>query len=275
MSQQPSGWYDDPNDPDQLRYWDGVIWTDRVAPKRLPTLDQSTIGSPPPQPPRNPYAGHAPGQGRPQWGAPHGQQPPRPPWAGAGQGYYSIGQATTPDGQLLSGWWRRVGARIIDGILTTIISAIVAYPLVRDISSLYSTWMQKVFNNAQAGRSTAITLPAELFAKVALFGVVTFVVYGIWEVVLLAVFGSSPGRRITGISVRLRDRPGPLPWGTSLARYVIKEGGELFGLIPAIGFIGNLFIVLDSLFPLWDQNKQAIHEKVARTNVVVGRQKRP
>ena len=23
----PSGWYDDPQDPTHLRYWDGVLWT--------------------------------------------------------------------------------------------------------------------------------------------------------------------------------------------------------------------------------------------------------
>jgi uncharacterized RDD family membrane protein YckC len=30
--------------------------------------------------------------------------------------------------------------------------------------------------------------------------------------------------------------------------------------------------MLDSLWPLWDDEKQAIHDKVAATNVVVGPQ---
>lgn len=276
MSQQPSGWYDDPHDPNQLRYWDGVIWSDRTAPKRPLNLDQSTIGSPPPAPPQGPYAGHAPGRDPHHGAGPAGRPPqgPPPPWAGGDRGYYSIGQATTPDGQLLSGWWRRVGARIVDGILTTIISAIVAFPLVSDISALYSDWLQQVLRDAESGSTAIGTVPSELLTKVALFGVVTFVVYGVWEVVLLAVFGTSPGRRLTGISVRLRERPGPLPWGASLVRFLIKEGGSLLGLVPVIGFLGNVFILLDSLFPLWDQNKQAIHDKGARTNVVVGQQKR-
>ena len=33
MTQQPAGWYDDPQDPAQLRYWDGVIWSSHVSPK--------------------------------------------------------------------------------------------------------------------------------------------------------------------------------------------------------------------------------------------------
>ena len=43
---QPAGWYDDPQDPSQLRYWDGVVWSNHVSPKVSPTVDQSTIGMP-------------------------------------------------------------------------------------------------------------------------------------------------------------------------------------------------------------------------------------
>jgi hypothetical protein len=32
-SQQPAGWYDDPEDASQLRYWDGSQWTDNRNPK--------------------------------------------------------------------------------------------------------------------------------------------------------------------------------------------------------------------------------------------------
>lgn len=33
--QTPSkGWYDDPDDPDKLRYWDGSQWTDRFLERR-------------------------------------------------------------------------------------------------------------------------------------------------------------------------------------------------------------------------------------------------
>src|SRR5471030_865907 len=43
---QPSGWYDDPQDPSQLRYWDGVVWSSHVTPKISPTAEQSHIGMP-------------------------------------------------------------------------------------------------------------------------------------------------------------------------------------------------------------------------------------
>ena len=55
MSQQPSGWYDDPSNPDMLRYWDGVTWTNHTAPRKSPTLPQGT-GVPPARRPRTPGA---------------------------------------------------------------------------------------------------------------------------------------------------------------------------------------------------------------------------
>src|SRR4051812_30717449 len=46
MSQQPSGWYDDPSNPEMLRYWDGVMWSSHTTPKKSPTLPQAA-GLPP------------------------------------------------------------------------------------------------------------------------------------------------------------------------------------------------------------------------------------
>ncbi len=33
MAQPAPGWYEDPTDPLQQRYWDGTTWTDHVAPR--------------------------------------------------------------------------------------------------------------------------------------------------------------------------------------------------------------------------------------------------
>lgn len=70
MSQQPSGWYDDPSNPDLLRYWDGVTWTSHTAPKKSPTASQSTIGQP--QQPQQPQQPSYPNYGE------QGSYPPPP-----------------------------------------------------------------------------------------------------------------------------------------------------------------------------------------------------
>ena len=47
----PSGWYDDPQDPTHLRYWDGVLWTDHRTPKAPPAPGIPPMTSPLPTAP--------------------------------------------------------------------------------------------------------------------------------------------------------------------------------------------------------------------------------
>jgi hypothetical protein len=70
----------------------------------------------------------------------------------------------------------------------------------------------------------------------------------------------------------LRDKPGPPPLSAVLKRSAVKEGGNLVGGLPVLGLLGSVFGLLDSLWPLWDNKKQAIHDKAGATNVVVGGQ---
>lgn len=43
----PAGWHPDPQDPAQLRYWDGNQWTEHRAPARQPSPEHSGVGSVP------------------------------------------------------------------------------------------------------------------------------------------------------------------------------------------------------------------------------------
>jgi len=44
MSEIPSGWFDDPEDPTQLRYWDGNQWTEHRTPKMASAPSESGDG---------------------------------------------------------------------------------------------------------------------------------------------------------------------------------------------------------------------------------------
>jgi hypothetical protein len=45
MTDVPSGWYDDPEHPEQYRYWDGANWTDHRSPKKAPPAPSNDAGS--------------------------------------------------------------------------------------------------------------------------------------------------------------------------------------------------------------------------------------
>src|ERR687888_284730 len=38
----PAGWYDDPQDPSQQRYWDGVAWSSHLRPRQQGQQTQQT-----------------------------------------------------------------------------------------------------------------------------------------------------------------------------------------------------------------------------------------
>lgn len=48
MEGTPAGWYDDPEQPGQQRYWDGTAWTENRAPTTAPTPAPPSAPAPPP-----------------------------------------------------------------------------------------------------------------------------------------------------------------------------------------------------------------------------------
>ena len=287
---QPSGWYEDPQDPNQLRYWDGVVWTGHVSPRVSPTVERSTIGMPygvipaaaRPQSPGSQGAQGTPtaqgGHGSPQ----DGQGQPGGQWPAYGQGPGSLGEqqlgwqsrpATTPDGVPLSGWWKRVLARIIDEVIVSIVALPLVFAPMSRAVDVFRGYIQQVVAATQAGSSTMPAQPtAQLTGPIMEVSLIVLAVYLVYEITFLTRTGATIGRRVVGISVRLRDKAGPPPLVAVLKRTAVKEVGSLVGSVPVIGSLGSLFSMVDVLWPLWDNKKQAIHDKVAATNVVVGPQ---
>lgn len=231
MTQSPAGWHPDPHVPGQQRFWDGASWTDQVAPA-------SAYGAP--------AYGGGPGHG---------------------------GPATTPDGQLLAGWWRRVGASLIDGLVLLVANLVVGWTWWGEVFSEYGDFFEETVDAADSGGtgpSNADLISAigdELLALTLVYVVLTFA----YNVGFLAWKQATPGKLALGMRVRLRDRPGPLPLPTILVRWLVQNGPGLLRVVPLVGVLANLFLLLDALWPLWDSKKQALHDKAARTNVVMHR----
>jgi uncharacterized RDD family membrane protein YckC len=292
---QPSGWYDDPQDPSQLRYWDGVVWSGNVTPRVSPTVAQSTIGMPygvtpaaarPERfgaygaqgPPSAPGGYLPPGQGRQgpqdrsQWPA-YGQDPGQP--APQQVGWQANPGPSTPDGVALSGWWKRVLARSLDAIIVSTLALPLTFSPLSRAGTILREAFQKGYAAAKAGTPSpelSAQLTDQLDSAIMQVGLTVLAIYVIYEVAFLAMTGATPGKKAVGISVRLRDKPGPPPLLAVLKRTSVKEGATLVGLV--LGLFVSLFSLLNVLWPLWDDKLQAIHDKAGATNVVVGPQPR-
>jgi uncharacterized RDD family membrane protein YckC len=297
-----AGWFDDPADPNQLRYYDGVIWTSHTAPRttrpastqpqQTYPVDPQQSYAGPVQPPQYPSAP----QGPQQWQVPvSGQQPPQyqpyqapgqPPqgqypgapqpggWQSPAYGaYYAV--ASTPDGAPLAGYFQRVGAYLIDGIIQGVILLVLGGWLV--VKAMQPFWDE--FQRAvDTGDTTALNSvnPATDFnyGYLLAFALLAVVIQVAYNVIFLTRSGATPGKSALGISVRLRERPGPLSVGDALKRVAIPAGCGLLGNLPFVGLVFSLIYLLDLLWPAWDDKRQALHDKVAATNVVIGRQPR-
>jgi uncharacterized RDD family membrane protein YckC len=139
-----------------------------------------------------------------------------------------------PGGDVVySGWWRRVGALLIDNILL-LVPTVVFFALVF------------VPNDTVAGIAAVLAL---LFWIVVPFFYFTYC-HGKW--------GQTIGKRAVRIRVRRDVSDAPISFGSAFGRY-------------AIVFVFGIFwipLLLDYLFPLWDSQKQSLHDKVAGSVVV-------
>lgn len=276
MTDRPSGWYDDPDSPDQLRYWDGILWSDRTMPKVKPGLEDSHIGDPRQQWERE-HAGEqqasygaAPGAGRQQgWGPGNG------PGVDPRQGQYPHVQAnfaqprvpTTPDGEQLSGWWRRLIAFFIDGIIVFTLAVAIAWHWLHPWVHTVTTWYDSVLTAAENHQSQP-PAPSGLYDIPWQYPVVAFLIYLVYEVGLTVWRGQTLGKMVTGIRVRGADTTAPPSVQAATIRVCIKQWAVVVGGITGLSTVGSLFQLLDGLVPLGDARKQAIHDKGAKTYVV-------
>jgi uncharacterized RDD family membrane protein YckC len=276
MSQQPSGWYDDPSNPDMLRYWDGVTWTNHTAPRKSPTASQSTIGLPD-QRQVPPDAGTTQGVPTPTTPMPQGsgwqtQQPQQyqyqqpyqqaPQYPGAPQNaQWMYNVKTTADGVPLASWGKRAAGWLIDGVILAIIGLPIAWLATPSLGTSISRYMDEVSNNDTAA---ATRLSQDIIGPTFQFNIVFWLVVTAYCVVFWTTVAQTPGKMAMGISVRRMDQPGPLSIGTSLLRR----------LVPLAGLFVSVLTLIDYLWPLWDDKRQALHDKVAKTQVVEGKQPR-
>jgi uncharacterized RDD family membrane protein YckC len=133
-------------------------------------------------------------------------------------------------------------------------------------SAQYGGWRTRVgayFLDSLLIALGAGVLLGVLYALVGDTGIV--IGYLAWIFVPFAYFayfhagpsGQTPGKKATGIRVR-RSNGSDLGFGRGLARYAFSFALGIF-VVP---------ILIDYLWPLWDERHQALHDKVVDSVVV-------
>ncbi|WP_392544973.1 RDD family protein [Oryzobacter telluris] len=276
MTDTPSGpgWYEDPDDPLQLRYFDGVVWSTHTTPRRSPSAEQSTIGRATPQVARPGAGGLA---GTSSGGAPGGQRDgsrgPSGGWPGAGGNAYGNWQAARtdvlPDGAVLAEWWRRLLARLLDSLISSLLGLVIAIPWLGEAMRVLEKYLSAA---AAAGTGTPPDFApflTEFTTALLPVTMVSLVVSLVYEVGFLAWKSATPGKMVLGTVVRRVGDGEPIGLVTALRRQVVGLVASAMAFIPLLGVAATVLNVLDPAWLLWDGKRQTLHDKVADTVVVL------
>ena len=228
----PGGWYADPVDPAQERYWDGWQWSRTTRSREAPAV--------------RPAAAYAPGISA--VGARPGQQ------------------VATADGVPLAGWGWRVLAALLDGVITAIVVTAATFPIYRSTVQQLNELIQAMVAARQAGTpvptldvTTLYTTQQRWTLMVAMLAVGL-----VYHVVFLRWKRATVGKLVCGLRVVPLDQgqyAGRLSWATVVVRAAVW-------VVPAV--IGALVLLrlADALLPLWQAKRQSLHDLLARTQVV-------
>jgi uncharacterized RDD family membrane protein YckC len=155
-------------------------------------------------------------------------------------------------------------------VVETVIAVAAGWPFVSQIAATYGDYFEAAVRASENGTQAPGTadLVGQVVGPLAAYGAIAIAVSFVYNVAFLKAVQATPGKLVTGLRVRLRERPGSLPWRAVLLRWLVQNAGAVVAVVPYVGSVGGLYNLLDDLWPLWDDKKQAIHDKAARTNVV-------
>jgi uncharacterized RDD family membrane protein YckC len=184
--------------------------------------------------------------GQSQYGQPGQPQYGQPQYAQQGYGQPAGFGYGGPGGAELAGWGSRVGAALVDGLVSGIPVAIGYGVFIADIASKADGDAYTTTNEGPGG------------GAVIAFVLGILVSLGLWvwnRVIRQGSSGQSVGKSALNIKLVAADSYQPVGAGKSLLRDVLR-------------YIFDSACFLNSLWPLWDEKKQTWHDKVMSTYVV-------
>lgn len=184
-----------------------------------------------------------------------------PPYALPLQSPYAAAPANgAPAGSNVASIGVRLGARLIDGVLITLVYLVFSGIF---LSSLAGSDIS--YSNDANGNLISTGGPGAGFFVSLLVGLLlVFLITLAYEVVMIALRGATVGKQLLGVKV-VRESDGQVPdWGPSLLRWIVPLAPAI---IPFIGALGTLVVYLSPLFDSSGRN-QGWHDKVAKTLVI-------
>ncbi len=183
--------------------------------------------------------------------------------AGPPPGYHPPPQGPVPSHPMQSGvpatgayasWGSRFSAYLLDGLL---VFAVMVVPMV--------IGLVVVFRDAEidpvTDELTSLDMSGLLLVVLG-FGLGLAV--DVWNRVFRqGRRGQSLGKQVLGIKVVALTHGAPIGTGSGLGRWAMQS--VVPGLVP---FLGSVYVLVDGLFPLWDEKHQAVHDKAVGSVVV-------
>lgn len=250
------GWYPDPTNPAQERYWEGTRWTHNVKDPQPDSQWSSGLGAP------HPAADHhqaAVGQSVQPQGYP-GQTPVGQSHPHQGQVHHTAAAAllrpVTEDGVPLASFGQRLLARLLDNVAVSAVAIPLAWPSVRRYFAIVAEVAEAGGMSDQLAVAEKVQGPA--FAIALIWVAVTFA----YQLLMVGLTSRTLGKMALGLRVvpvgRGRERAG---WGAALIRAVGIGGAALVDI--SIGIV----TVVACLLALQKPRQQALHDRFARTQV--------
>jgi uncharacterized RDD family membrane protein YckC len=207
------------------------------------------LGGGAPEPPRHESGlpGAPPAPERPETLPGYGSPPP----PGAGGPVASVSYGGVMGHYVLATWISRVGAQVIDGLIIGVGALILFLPIGAALG---------IGAASDSNTGVAAAIIGLLFWVLC----VTVVAFLYAPVLMARTNGKTLGRMAMNIRV-VRTSGEPITFGFAMLREVaVKAIG--FGVAGSVTF--GLANLLDSLWPLWDEENRALHDFIVSTRVV-------
>lgn len=141
--------------------------------------------------------------------------------------------------KVFPGFWYRVGAKIIDWIITGMVSML--------IQSIYMPALN--FENMETGKD---------FSFFALFMMVNMLVSILiplsYNTFFLGKYGATPGKMALGMKV-IMSYGGPVTYGRAALRYLAE-------------MLSSMILMIGYLMAAWDEEVRTLHDRLCETRVV-------